>query len=86
MATATDGGGGFLFESDPWHPERERTTPHTGNRLHNILRICILKVTPPAGPTIACYALSLLDDMKEGIEQRKTLFLPSAGIFYINYR
>jgi hypothetical protein len=68
MATATEGAGGFLFESDPLHPEREMITPNTGNRLHNILRIRILKVTPPTGPTNACDAPSLLDNMKEGIE------------------
>jgi hypothetical protein len=86
MATATGGAGTFLFESDPLHPEREMMTPHTGNRLHNILRFCILKVTPPAGLTSACEAPSLLDEMKEGIERRKALFLPGAEVIYINYR
>jgi hypothetical protein len=65
MATATDGAGGLLFESDPLHPEREMMTPHTGNKLHNIRRIRILKVTPPAGHTSACYAPSLLNNRKE---------------------
>jgi hypothetical protein len=68
------------------HPEREMMTPHTGNRLHSILRICVLKAPPLAGLTSACAAPSLLENMKEGIEQRKVLFLPGAEIFEINHR
>jgi hypothetical protein len=81
MATATEGAGGFCFESDPLHPEREMIAPHSGNRLHNIVRLRILKVTPPAGLTSACDAPSLLDNMNEGIEWRQALFLPGAEIF-----
>jgi hypothetical protein len=55
-------------------------TPNIGNRLHNILRIRILKVTPLAGLTSACYVPSLLDNMKEGIQRRKAVFLPGAEI------
>jgi hypothetical protein len=81
MATATEGAGGFLFESDPLHPERVMMTPNTGNRLHNILRIRILKVSPSAGLTSACDAPSLLDNMREGSQKRKAVFLPGAELF-----